>query len=141
MALSSMSPTILLDNHQNVELILGSAGGSKITSAVAYVRVWLFFVEWKLIKWCFRYFCGIYISMTLLRKRLMLHESTISLSQWNFHTKMDFQAILLMVYVKLAIRCTKHLRTILQHLQPLVVRGKKLVTVYDKRRRGSTKVY
>lgn len=37
MPLSSMCPTILLDRDQNVELILGAAGGSKITSSIAYV--------------------------------------------------------------------------------------------------------
>lgn len=36
--LTSMCPSILLDEHGDVELLVGSAGGSKITSAVAYVR-------------------------------------------------------------------------------------------------------
>lgn len=35
--LSSMCPTILLDEHGKVELLIGSAGGSRITSSVAYV--------------------------------------------------------------------------------------------------------
>lgn len=35
--LSSMCPTILLDEHGKVELLIGAAGGSKITSSVAYV--------------------------------------------------------------------------------------------------------
>lgn len=35
--LSSMCPTILLDENGQVELLIGSAGGSKITSSVAYV--------------------------------------------------------------------------------------------------------
>lgn len=38
MPLSSMCPTIMLDDNNDVELILGAAGGSKITSSVAYVR-------------------------------------------------------------------------------------------------------
>lgn len=38
MPLSSMCPTILLDENQNVEVVLGAAGGSKITSSIAYVR-------------------------------------------------------------------------------------------------------
>lgn len=38
MPLSSMCPSILLDENQNVEIALGAAGGSKITSSVAYVR-------------------------------------------------------------------------------------------------------
>lgn len=38
MPLSSMCPTILLDENRNVELVMGAAGGSKITSSVAYVR-------------------------------------------------------------------------------------------------------
>lgn len=38
MPLSSMCPTIMLDENQNVELVLGAAGGSKITSSVSYVR-------------------------------------------------------------------------------------------------------
>lgn len=36
--LSSMAPTILLDSKNNVELLIGAAGGSKITSSIAYVR-------------------------------------------------------------------------------------------------------
>lgn len=35
--LSSMCPTILLDEHGKVELLIGAAGGSRITSSVAYV--------------------------------------------------------------------------------------------------------
>lgn len=38
MPLSSMCPTIMLDANGDVELVLGAAGGSKITSSVAYVR-------------------------------------------------------------------------------------------------------
>lgn len=38
MPLSSMCPTIMLDRNRDVELLLGAAGGSKITSSVAYVR-------------------------------------------------------------------------------------------------------
>lgn len=38
MPLSSMCPTIVLDQNGDVELVLGAAGGSKITSSVAYVR-------------------------------------------------------------------------------------------------------
>lgn len=38
MPLSSMCPTIMLDENGDVELVLGAAGGSKITSSVAYVR-------------------------------------------------------------------------------------------------------
>lgn len=37
MPLSSMCPTILLDEANNVEVLIGAAGGSKITSSVAYV--------------------------------------------------------------------------------------------------------
>lgn len=35
--LSSMAPTILLDKKGDVELLIGGAGGSKITSSIAYV--------------------------------------------------------------------------------------------------------
>lgn len=35
--LSSMCPTIILDKTGNVELLIGAAGGSKITASVAYV--------------------------------------------------------------------------------------------------------
>lgn len=38
MPLSSMCPSILIDEYQNAELVIGAAGGSKITSSVAYVR-------------------------------------------------------------------------------------------------------
>lgn len=37
MPLSSMSPSILLDKNNDVEFLIGGAGGSKITSSVAYV--------------------------------------------------------------------------------------------------------
>lgn len=37
MPLSSMCPTLMLDQNGDVELLLGAAGGSRITSSVAYV--------------------------------------------------------------------------------------------------------
>lgn len=43
MPLSSMSPSILLDENNNVEILIGAAGGSKITSSVAYVSLEYFF--------------------------------------------------------------------------------------------------
>lgn len=39
MPLSSMCPSIVLDKNRDVELVLGAAGGSKITSSVAYVCI------------------------------------------------------------------------------------------------------
>ena len=38
-AVSSMSPSIIVDNENNVKLILGASGGSKIISAVAQVAI------------------------------------------------------------------------------------------------------
>lgn len=35
--MSSMSPTIITDTKGNVKLVIGSAGGTKITTAVAMV--------------------------------------------------------------------------------------------------------
>ena len=35
--LSSMSPIIIVDNDDNVKLVLGASGGSKIVSAIAQV--------------------------------------------------------------------------------------------------------
>lgn len=37
--LSSMCPIIILDEHKNVRLLIGGAGGIKITSSVAYVSI------------------------------------------------------------------------------------------------------
>lgn len=46
MPLSSMAPTIMTNKNQEVELVLGAAGGSKIISSVAYVLLrYLFFNE------------------------------------------------------------------------------------------------
>jgi len=46
MPLSSMAPTILLDEHNNVEFMIGAAGGSKITTSIAYVLLrYLYFNE------------------------------------------------------------------------------------------------
>lgn len=38
--LSSMCPTIVLDSNGDVKLAIGSAGGTRITSAVAFVNNW-----------------------------------------------------------------------------------------------------
>lgn len=37
MPMSSMCPIIMLNENNDVELLIGAAGGSKITSSVAYV--------------------------------------------------------------------------------------------------------
>lgn len=42
--LSSMCPIIILDEHRHVRLLIGGAGGIKITSSVAYVRIFFFFL-------------------------------------------------------------------------------------------------
>lgn len=39
MPLSSMSPSILIDEKGDAELLIGAAGGSKITSSIAYVCI------------------------------------------------------------------------------------------------------
>lgn len=38
MPLSTMCPSILLDRNNNVELLIGGSGGTKIPSSIAYVR-------------------------------------------------------------------------------------------------------
>ncbi len=37
-AMSSMSPIIVVDENNNVQLVLGASGGSKIISSVSQVR-------------------------------------------------------------------------------------------------------
>lgn len=37
--LSSMCPTIVIDGNGDVQLVVGSAGGTRITTAVAYVII------------------------------------------------------------------------------------------------------
>lgn len=37
--MSSMTPTILINNYDEVEMVIGGAGGSKITTMVAYVMI------------------------------------------------------------------------------------------------------
>jgi gamma-glutamyltranspeptidase/glutathione hydrolase/leukotriene-C4 hydrolase len=40
--MSSMSPVIIVDQNNEVKLVLGASGGSKIVSAVAFVRTSIF---------------------------------------------------------------------------------------------------
>lgn len=40
--MSSMCPTIVLDKNGDIKMVIGGAGGSKITSAVAYVSRYTF---------------------------------------------------------------------------------------------------
>lgn len=40
--LSSMVPSIIIDDNGDVELIIGAAGGTKITTSVAQVKSFLF---------------------------------------------------------------------------------------------------
>lgn len=44
-AVSSMSPTIITDSHDDVRLVIGAAGGTKIVSAVSSVRLFGFYTE------------------------------------------------------------------------------------------------
>jgi gamma-glutamyltranspeptidase/glutathione hydrolase/leukotriene-C4 hydrolase len=37
--LSSMCPTIIVNRDGDVQLVIGAAGGPKITSAIAFVRI------------------------------------------------------------------------------------------------------
>lgn len=39
--MSSMCPSIITDANGDVQLIIGAAGGTKITSSIAYVRIYL----------------------------------------------------------------------------------------------------
>lgn len=41
--LSSMCPTIIVDRNGDVRLGIGSAGGSKITSSIVYVRCYILY--------------------------------------------------------------------------------------------------
>lgn len=104
MPLSSMCPTIMLDQDNNVELLIGAAGGSKITSSVSYVRL-SFFSRYPF-DYCitrftcilkklsgFRYLRNTCSSTILYGMLYVHHEYITSCCQCNSSTKMVFQTI------------------------------------------------
>lgn len=74
MPLSSMCPSIMLDGNRDVELTLGAAGGSKITSSVAYVMIYILTISIRSVSllrifYMFpRFCCDICISTKTLRR-------------------------------------------------------------------------
>lgn len=79
--LSSMSPTIILDKNDDAVLLIGSAGGSRITTSVAYVSCGEFVTSTR----SFTKFWVYLLSQTIINHLWLNHTLSESIKKRRIH--------------------------------------------------------